>query len=203
VERGLRYLRYTRPMHDQVSTDEELAALVQRGDVERFGMLMVRYEPKLMRYGSRFLAQTDDIREIVQDVFIKTYQDIQSFDTTQRFSPWIYRIAHNTFANELRRKSRNPIRLPDFDILLSHSAAIESSDSESERASLARMVERGLNSISPKYREVLVLYFMEELSYKEIADVLRVPVNTVGVRLARAKSALKASYTERNISYEQ
>ncbi|KND49269.1 MAG: RNA polymerase sigma-70 factor, ECF subfamily [Parcubacteria bacterium C7867-008] len=190
-------------MHDQVSTDEELAALVQRGDVERFGMLMVRYEPKLMRYGSRFLAQTDDIREIVQDVFIKTYQDIQSFDTTQRFSPWIYRIAHNTFANELRRKSRNPIRLPDFDILLSHSAAIESSDSESERASLARMVERGLNSISPKYREVLVLYFMEELSYKEIADVLRVPVNTVGVRLARAKSALKASYTERNISYEQ
>ncbi len=88
-------------------------------------------------------------------------------------------------------------------LLLSHSPALESSDSESEHASLVRMVEMGLESISPNYREVLVLYFMEELSYKEIADVLRVPINTVGVRLARAKAALKSSYKERNISYEQ
>ena len=190
-------------MHDLAPSDEELMALVQRGDSERFGELMARYEPKLMRYGSRFLAQGDDIREIVQDVFIKTYQDVQSFNTSQKFSPWIYRIAHNAFANELRRTSRSPIRLPDFDLLLSHSPALESSDSESERASLVRMVETGLESISPKYREVLVLYFMEELSYKEIADVLRVPVNTVGVRLVRAKAALKDSYKERNISYEQ
>lgn len=190
-------------MHDPAPSDEELVALVQRGDPERFGILMARYEAKLMRYGSRFLVQGDDVREIVQDVFIKTYQDIQSFDTSQKFSPWIYRIAHNSFANELRRKSRSPIRLPAFDVLLSHSPATESTDSESEHASLVRMVETGLESISPKYREVLLLYFMEELSYKEIADVLRVPINTVGVRLARAKAALKASYKERNISYEQ
>ncbi len=190
-------------MHDPAISDEEIAAFVQRGDSERFGMLMARYEPKLMRYGSRFLAQGDDIREVVQDVFIKTYQDIRSFDTSQKFSPWIYRIAHNAFANELRRKSRGHIRFPDFDLLLSHSPAPDSSDSESEHASLVRMVETGLESISSKYREVLVLYFMEELSYKEIADVLRVPVNTVGVRLARAKAALRTSYKERNISYEQ
>lgn len=190
-------------MYDSTTSDEELVALVQQGDAERFGTLMTRYEPKLMRYGSRFLAQKDDISEIVQDVFIKAYQNIQSFDASQRFSPWIYRIAHNSFVNELRRKSRNPIRLPDFDLLLSHSPAAESTDTESEHASLTRMVETGLETISPKYREVLVLYFMEELSYKEIADVLRVPVSTVGVRLARAKEALRASYKERNISYEQ
>lgn len=190
-------------MHEPSPSDEDLVALVQRGDSERFGTLMSRYEPKLMRYGSRFLAQGDDIREIVQDVFIKTYQDIQSFDTSQKFSPWIYRIAHNAFANELRRKSRSPVRLPDFDLLLSHSPAVELADSESEHASLVRMVEMGLERISPNYREVLVLYFMEELSYKEIADVLHVPINTVGVRLARAKAALKSSYKERNISYEQ
>lgn len=200
---SLRVTRYTIDMHEPVLSDEELAALVQRGDAEQFGMLMVRYESKLTRYGSRFLVQGDDIREIVQDIFIKTYQDIQSFDTTQRFSPWIYRIAHNAFANELRRKSRSPIRLPDFDALLSHSPAAESTDSESEHDLLVRMVETGLGSIPAKYREVLVLYFMEGLSYKEIADVLRVPVNTVGVRLTRAKMALRASYKERNISYEQ
>ena len=199
----MRDARYTRGMPDPGPSDEELVAQVRRGEVEQFGILMARYEPKLMRYGSRFLTQGEDIRDTVQDVFIKTYQDIQSFDTSQRFSPWIYRIAHNAFANELRRKSRSPIRLPDFDLLLGHTPALESTDTESERASLIRMVETGLERIPPKYREVLILYFMEELSYKEIADVLRVPVNTVGVRIARAKMALKVSYKERNISYEQ
>jgi RNA polymerase sigma-70 factor (ECF subfamily) len=185
------------------ASDEDLALLVQRGDSEQFGVLMSRYEKRLVRYGSRFLAREDDIREIVQDVFIRTYQDIQSFDASQKFSPWIYRIAHNTFANELRRKSRNPIHLPDFDLLVSHAPSTEAADTESEHASLVRLVESGLASIAPKYREVLVLYFMEELSYKEIAEVLHIPVSTVGVRLARAKSVLKASYRRRNISYEQ
>ncbi|HRH24094.1 MAG TPA: RNA polymerase sigma factor [Candidatus Paceibacterota bacterium] len=189
-------------MDASIPSDEALMAQVQQGNAEQFGILMKRYEPKLMRYGSRFLAKSDDIREIVQDVFIKTYQDSKSFDTSQRFSPWIYRIAHNAFANELRRKSRSPLQLPDFDVLLSHAPARESTDSESERASLVRMVEKGLESIAPKYREVLVLYFMEELSYKEIADVLRVPVSTVGVRMARAKAALKAVYSAQHLSYE-
>ncbi|MFZ1988040.1 MAG: RNA polymerase sigma factor [Minisyncoccia bacterium] len=190
-------------MHERSLSDEELVSLVQRGDSEQFGVLMARYEPKLMRYGSRFLEGGDDVRDIVQDVFIKTYQNIQSFDSTQKFSPWIYRIAHNAFVNELRRKSHGPMRLPDFDLLLDHAPAIESADSKSEHGSLVRLVESGLADISPKYREVLILYFMEELSYKEIADVLRIPVNTVGVRLARAKEALKTFYKNRNISYDQ
>lgn len=183
-------------------SDEELVALVQGGDAEQFGELMSRYEPKLMRYGSRFLGQGDDVRDAVQDAFIRAYQNIQSFDTSQRFSPWIYRIAHNAFVNELRRRNRSPLQLPDLDLLLGHTADVESPQSESERASLARMVEIGLEGISAKYREVLVLYFMEGLSYKEIADILRVPVGTVGVRLIRAKKALKALYKDRNIIYD-
>ena len=65
---------------------------------------MDRYQAKLLRYGRRFLAQDDHIVDVVQDVFIKTYENIQSFDATRKFSPWIYRIAHNAFVNEIRQK---------------------------------------------------------------------------------------------------
>jgi len=187
-------------MDDPDLKDERLAAQVQGGDSEAFGTLMARYQPKLARYGSRFLARSDDVEDIVQDIFVNVYRNIKGFDSSQRFSPWIYRIAHNAFVNELRRKSRTPIRIPDFDLLALHTPSGERADDLSEHESLARLVESGLAGIDPKYREVLILYFMEELSYREIADVLRIPVATVGVRLLRAKNALKKEYANRNIS---
>ncbi len=85
-------------------SDEELARAVQKGDKERFGVLMERYEKKLFRYGRRFLSQKENVEDAVQEVFIKTYQAIQSFDPEQRFSPWIYRIAHNMFVNALKNR---------------------------------------------------------------------------------------------------
>ncbi len=188
-------------MDELLQSDESIAALVQHGEGERFGELMHRYEGKLRRYGRTFLAREEDAGDIVQDVFVQAYQNIRSFDTSQRFSPWIYRIAHNAFVNELRRRSRRPLILPDFDELLAHAPAPEATDAKSEQAALARLVETGLGKVAPKFREVLVLYFMEELTYKEIADVLHVPVNTVGVRLSRAKAALKKAYESLNISY--
>jgi len=81
------------------------------GDIEVFGILLDRYEQKLSRYGKKFLSRKEDIEDIVQDVFVSAYQNIQSFDSTQRWSPWIYRIAHNALVNALRKKGRSPIRL--------------------------------------------------------------------------------------------
>ena len=74
-------------------TDEALAALVQRNNNEAFGVLMSRYQPKLLRYGRRFLARDEHIEDAVQDIFIKTYQNIESFDATRSFSPWISPMA--------------------------------------------------------------------------------------------------------------
>ena len=101
-------------------TDEQLAVLVQQGDKEKFGILMKRYEDKLLRYGRKFLSGKENIEDVVQEVFIKTYENIRSFDTTQKFSPWIYRIAHNTFVNGLKSYLRNPLYLFDYDALISH-----------------------------------------------------------------------------------
>lgn len=172
-------------------TDEELAALVQRKNGEAFGVLMNRYQGKLLRYGRKFLSEVAPIEDVVQDVFIKTYQNINSYDTKRPFSPWIYRIAHNLFVNALRSHSRLPFVTVDLDLFSSHAAYEIDPAGEEEREATRAFVERGLSALSPMYREVLVLYYLEDLSYQEIAEVLRVPLGTVGIRLFRAREALK------------
>ena len=103
-------------------TDAELAELVQGKNEQAFGVLMNRYLPKLLRYGRKFLATDAPIEDVVQEVFIRVYQNIKSFDTTRPFSPWIYRIAHNLFANALRHDSRHPLLTVDLDTLSAHTA---------------------------------------------------------------------------------
>jgi len=179
---------------NESDTDEALARRVQSGDTEAFGELMGRYEAKLKRYGTKFLSDHEDITDLVQEAFVRAYQNIRSFDTSLRFSPWIYRIAHNEFVSALRKRSRSPVISIDFDALVSHPAYDDPAPREREQKEMRALIERGLEKIPSKYREVLVLYYLEELSYREIADVLKVPVSTVGIRLKRGKSALSAVY---------
>ncbi len=176
--------------------DETIAKRVQAGETDAYGELVVRYEAKLLRYGRKFLARDEDRQDIVQDVFISAYQNIQSFDTTQRFSPWIYRIAHNAFVNEIRKNERRPILPFDFDTVIPHVAYEDPAESEREQKDMRTYLERGLGNISSKYREVLVLHYFEDMAYKDIADILQVPQGTVGIRLKRAKEALRAQYKE-------
>ena len=184
-------------------SDEELAKLVQDGDAEKFGLLMKRYSPKLFRYGKKFLSSDDNIEDSVQDVFIKTYQNINSFNVSQRFSPWIYRIAHNTYINAIKKQNRGPLYLFDFDTLMSHTFVEEDpAVKEREQKEVKEIVEKGLSEIDPKYREILVLYYIEDFSYKEIAEILEVPPGTVGVRIMRAKQILKEKYKELGIAIE-
>lgn len=183
-------------------TDEELARSVQQGDTEPFGELMVRYEKKLARYGTKFFSDREDITDLVQETFVKVYQNIQSFDASLKFSPWIYRIAHNEFVSALRKKSRRPLITVDFDTFLAHPVYEDTTISDHEQKEMRALIEKGLAELKPKYREVLVLFYLEELSYNEIADVLRVPVSTVGIRLKRAREALEAVYKKQGHTYE-
>jgi RNA polymerase sigma-70 factor (ECF subfamily) len=178
-------------MHDK--TDEQVAAAVQQGDAESFKVLMERYEPKMSRYARRFLFQGDDAKDLVQEVFIKAYVNIRSFDVGRRFSPWIYRIAHNEFVNAVKKKQkeRDNVTIFDFDVLFPHLIAKETSDGGITQQELKKMLDSSLNKLSPKYKEPLVLYYFEDMDYKAIADILRIPVSTVGVRLQRGKAMLK------------
>ncbi len=183
-------------MQELVETDERVAARVQSGDTDAYGELVARYEAKLLRYGRKFLARDEDRQDIVQDIFLSAYQNIQSFDVSQRFSPWIYRIAHNAFVNEIRKNEKRPLLPFDFDTLIPHAVYVDPAENEREQKDMRTYLERGLEKIPSKYREVLVLHYFEDMAYKDIADILRVPQGTVGIRLKRAKEALRAQYSE-------
>lgn len=175
---------------DQLS-DEEIAKKVQLGKIEPFELLVQRYQEKLIRYGRKFLADERDIEEIIQEVFIKAYVNIKSFDLSKKFSSWIYRIAHNELVNRIKKKKRNPLLYFDLDILIPYFISKETPDREVDKKEIQEIINKCLDKLNPKYREVVVLYYFEDLSYKEISDILHIPVSTVGVRIKRAKQAMK------------
>lgn len=186
-------------MSDHAQSDEQIAQLVQQGDVESFGVLVERYEAKMKRYAHKFLFGYTDAQDVVQDVFIKAYTNIHSFDTKRSFNSWIYRIAHNEFINAIKKKGKEPLPFFDPDTLFPHPISKEDADKDTHANDLKETLEICLDKLDPKYREPLVLYYIEELGYKEIADILRIPSSTVGVRLRRGKKQMKEIITE----YEQ
>lgn len=191
---------YTKSMEPATldERDELLVVQICTGNKELFGKLIDRYEEKLTRYVKRFTLNTDDVSDIVQTVFIKAYSNLQSFDTTRSFNAWIYRIAHNECVNHLKKKGNEKISFLDFDTFFPHPFAKETADEETIHLEDKAFIESSLSRVSPKYREVLVLYFYEDFSYQEISEILRIPVATVGVRLKRGKEALKKALEDKH-----
>ena len=171
-------------------TDEEIAVFVQQGESECFGLLVERYEAKIARYARKFLFDSEDSKDLVQEVFLKAYINIQSFDPARKFSPWVYRIAHNEFINAGKKRARIPVFTFDFDLLFPHPAASETADGEANRRDMRHILNQSLGKLDAKYREPLVLYYFEEMDYQEIAEILQIPVATLGVRLKRGRAML-------------
>ncbi len=175
-------------------TDEAIAKEVQNGNAHVFGDLVERYEAKLLRYAKRFLFGYEDAEDQVQEVFIKAYSNIQSFDTSRSFNSWIYRIAHNEFINAIKKKGREPLSFFDPDTLFPHPTDPKQADHEVKTNELRSMLDSCLDRLDPKYREPLVLYYYEEQDYQEIADIMHIPTSTVGIRLRRGKQQLQDVY---------
>ncbi len=169
-------------------SDEEICKMVQKGDIEAFGILVERYEEKMKRYSQKFLSQKEDIEDVVQDIFLKAFENIQSFDTKKKFKSWLYKIAHNQLVNALKRKER--FSFLSLDTFLPY-FSLKEEFNEVEKKELRANLEKYLQKLDPKYREVIFLYFYENLSYSEISEILKIPISTVGIRLKRAKEKIK------------
>ncbi|MFH1430131.1 MAG: RNA polymerase sigma factor, partial [Candidatus Uhrbacteria bacterium] len=165
------------------------------GELGLYRVLVERYISRLRRYTLRLLLSVDDAEDVVQDVLLKAYANLRGFDTKRSFSTWIYRIAHNECVNALKKRHREPVPFFDPDVLFPHPVAKETAADAAERDELLNTIERFLEQLDPKYREVVVLHYIEERPYKEIADILRVPISTVGVRLKRARDHLQRCRT--------
>ena len=181
------------PISEEVDnrSDAEIAKLVQQGDRWSFRVLVERFTPKLERYSRTFLFTKEQREDLLQDIFLKAYTHLQDYDSERPFSPWIYRIAHNTFVNAIRSKVRAPVFSVDWDMVFPHPFSKERTDTEWKNKELTEEMEQCMAELDEKYREPLLLYHFQELSYDEISDILHIPVSTVGVRITRARAKLK------------
>ena len=180
-------------------TDNELVGMSLK-DPDHFLCLSKRYEDKLLRYILRISKfSREDAEDVLQDVFIKTYYNLNGFDKELQFSSWIYRIAHNEAVSAIRKKVVRPTIALEVEDLERFGDAFDMTkdiDNSFDR----KYIDEALSKIDEKYREVLVLRFLDEKDYIEIADILKKPVSTVGNLILRGKKIFKEEYEKLVIS---
>lgn len=160
-----------------------------------FEHIVLRYEDKLSRYVRRLGIHNDDDRaDVLQNIFIKVYRNLQGFDAELPFSSWIYRIAHNEAISWYRKGNVRPeghlIDSAD-DVLELIASSEDSVEKKFDVKVNKEEVNTALQKIDQKYRDALILRFFEHKEYEEISDILKIPQGTVGTLIHRGKKELK------------
>ncbi len=182
-------------------SDEQLAALSVEEEVA-FSTLVDRYEERLRRYVHRISAfGEEEVEEILQDTFLAVWKNIRGFDERVKFSSWVYRIAHNQTISLFRKfKTRGQDRAVELTPELYLPTSEDFVDSFDNRIDAA-MIQTALQELPTKYREVLVLRFFEDLSYDEMADILKCSIGTVSTLVARARKKFRVVVQRLNITF--
>jgi RNA polymerase sigma-70 factor, ECF subfamily len=173
--------------------DEELVVLTLK-DQDYYYCVVDRYEKKLLRYIMRISSATqEDAEDILQEVFIKVYKNLNNFDTSLKFSSWIYRITHNQTISHHRKSKARPqtIDSDKNEIILEMIKSDDDTVKKIDNDILRKNIDKALTKIGIKYKEALVLRFFEEKDYNEISDILQKPLGTVATLINRAKKKLK------------
>ena len=172
-------------------SDNEIIAK-SREDINYFACLYERYEQRLLRYIFKISqADYEEAKDILQESFIKAWINLNDFDNELKLSSWLYRIVHNETISFCRKKKsfgkNNKVNI-DENILIAYENEIVNDFDDEENYILTNDI---LNSLPLKYKEVLVLKFLERMSYEEVSDVLKIPEGTVATRINRAKKMFK------------
>ncbi len=183
-------------------TDNELVQIVRDRDAERYAELIDRYQGKLFAYLYRLTGAREETEDLLQDVFIKAFKNLHSYDTERKFSSWIYRIAHNEAVNHIKRRALKRF-IPWEDItatkdILVMSSSAEGADTAQIREETRTEVDEAINRLPFKYKQVLTLRYYSDKSYEEISEILGKPINTVGTLINRAKKKMAAEIEKNN-----
>ncbi len=173
-------------------TDEELVRLTLQ-QADWYGCLMQRYEHKLSRYIKRISGcPPEDVEDLLQEIFLAVYRNLNDFNPKLKFSSWIYRIAHNKTINQYR-KAKARAQVIDGEegekILQIIHDGNDLSETVNDRIT-GEVLQRLFQKIEAKYKEVLVLKYLEEKDYQEMSDILKKPIGTIGTLLSRAKKSM-------------
>ncbi len=185
-------------------SDQQLAIAVQAGDRQAAQVLMERYQDGLFGLALRLLRNREDAAEVSQEAMVKALARIESYDASRPFSPWVYRIARNLCIDR-HRKKRPKLEIdeqrdaaPALDI--GNNVYKRAPDALAHQRRVNEAMETALEGIGAIYREIIILYHYEHMTYSEIAVHLSLPEGTVMNRLFRARRKMQAALLDMGIT---
>lgn len=187
----------------KMETDAQLVASALAGSQEAFRELVVRFERPVYSLIVRMVQDPAMAEDLAQEAFVKAYRSLRTYDASRKLSSWLFKIAHNTAIDYLRKSVPETVPFaagPDEE---GHRglAAVLSDSSENpaaaaERRDMARFLERAIARLRPEYREAIVLFYIQGISYLEICELTGLPLGTVKTNLHRARKELAREMAE-------
>ncbi|MFT7507594.1 MAG: RNA polymerase sigma-70 factor (ECF subfamily) [Acidimicrobiales bacterium] len=182
--------------------DEEIVSMALR-DKAFFAHIVLRYEDKLSRYILRLgIRNAEDRQDVLQEIFIKIYKNLNGFDTSLSFSSWVYRIAHNEAISSYRKKNVRPeghLIEEGNERVARELAYGDGAEKQFDEKINATEVYRALSLVDTRYKDALILRFFEHKEYEEISDILKIPIGSVGTLLHRGKKQLQEKLDTRQL----
>jgi RNA polymerase sigma-70 factor, ECF subfamily len=170
---------------------------VIKGDQDAFAEIVEIYSNSIYQLGYRMLGNRHEAEDIAQEAFIRAYVNIKSFNQDLKFSTWLFRIATNLCIDRIRKKKPDyylDAEVSGTDGLTMYSQLASDSplpENELESLELQESVQKEILKLPEKYRSVIVLKYIEELSLNEISEILELPLGTVKTRIHRGREALR------------
>jgi RNA polymerase sigma-70 factor (ECF subfamily) len=182
-------------------TDAEIIDDVRAGNTRSYASLVDRHKDRAFTLAQRLVGDRLEAEELVQDAFINAYRNLGQFRGEARFGTWFYRILYNLCMTRLRRRSASPPMLEMTDDTARNAIPVEddalSFDETLENNDLVRFLSLEVEALPPQYRSAVTLYYIQEMSYEEIAGIMEIPLGTVKTCLFRGRNLLKKRISTR------
>ena len=190
---------FTMPLDNKINkynyTDEKLMSLFQGGDDNAYIVLVNRYKDKLINFIYHYLKDSESAEDVVQETMIKLYQKKHYYKEIAKFSTWLYTIAKNLANTELRKRKNRKITFLSHFSNDDKTYEIPSDDLEIgqqvQTDVVNEIIKNAVNQLSEKFKTVIILRDIQEISYEEISEIIGIPIGTVKSRINRARLQLQ------------
>lgn len=182
--------------------DDKLVKRAISGDQDAFKLLMNKYQKPLYYHVVKMVKNNEQVEDIIQESFVKAFSNLDSYNTNYAFSTWLYRITTNHTIDYLRKKKlkttsiNEPIRAKDGEMQFQIVGNAET-DRKIIRKERKKIVSDAIQNLPDKYREVIEMRHLEEMSYQEISEQLDLPLGTVKAHIFRAREMLYKALIDR------
>ncbi len=175
-----------------ILTDNELVQEIKTGNRKAFSEIVKRHQKALLRMSMRFVKDLDMAEDVVQESFIKAYEKLNSFEGRSSFKSWLFQISVNTAKNKLRERKRVTTDIDSVQIAVGAIA-----ETSLVHSALSVEIQEEIDKLPSKQRTALILRVYEDLSFKEIAEIMECPYDTAKANYRHALIKLKDSFEQK------